>query len=68
MEQSSMTFSLIITVKRGSACSLAEAWVRYASLDLARIGAAAVMRDERVQRVMVVRNAVPPTFVEWAGR
>jgi hypothetical protein len=61
-------FSLIITVRRGSACSLAEAWVRYPTIEMARTGAGAVLRNERVQRVMIVRNAIPPTFVEWINR
>jgi hypothetical protein len=28
----------------------------------------ALFRDDRVLRAMIVRNEVPPAFVEWAER
>jgi len=40
----------------------------YAILDAARTGAADLLRDDRVLRVMVVRNEAPPAFVEWVER
>jgi hypothetical protein len=55
-------------MRRGSASGLAPAAARYPTLDGARAGATAVLRDERVLRVMVVRNEVPPAFVEWPER
>jgi hypothetical protein len=61
-------FRLITTVRRGSACDLAPAWARYASLEAARIGVAALLRSERVLRVMVVRDEIPRSFVEWVER
>ena len=61
-------FKLITTMRRGSASGLAAAWARYPSCEAAREGAAILLRDERVVRVMVVRNEVPPTFVEWLER
>jgi hypothetical protein len=61
-------FKLIATMKRGSASGLAPAWARYATLAAARDGITALFRDERVLRVMVVRNEVPPAFVEWVER
>ncbi len=45
-----------------------QAWARYAELDTARAGGAELLRDDRVLRVMVVRNEVPPAFVEWVER
>jgi hypothetical protein len=45
-----------------------QAWVRYAVVEAARAGAAELLRDDRVLRVMVVKNEVPPTFVEWLER
>jgi hypothetical protein len=61
-------FRLITTVRRGSACDLPPAWARYPSLEAARAGVAALLRDERVQRVMIVRDELRPTFVEWCTR
>ena len=61
-------FRLIATMRRGSASGMPQAWARYAALETARSGAAELLRDDRVVRVMVVRNEVPPAFVEWGGR
>ena len=61
-------FRLITTVKRGSASTLPPAWLRYPTIDAARAGAAAVLREERVQRVMIVRGEIPGGFVEWRDR
>ncbi len=61
-------FRLIATVRRGTACQLPAAWARYPTLEAARAGVAALLREERVQRVTIVRNEVPPTFVEWVIR
>ena len=61
-------FKLITTMKRGSASNLPLAWARYPSLEAARAGVTALMRNERVLRVMVVRNEIPAVFVEWSDR
>ena len=61
-------FKLITTMRRGSASGLAAAWARYPTLESARDGITALFRDERVMRVMIVRNEVPPAFVEWVER
>ena len=61
-------FRLIATMRRGSASGMPQAWARYAALETARAGAAELPRDDRVVRVMVVRNEAPPAFVEWAER
>jgi hypothetical protein len=61
-------FKLIATMRRGSAAGLAPAWARYPTVEAARAGVALLLRDERVLRVMVVRNEVPPAFVEWMER
>ena len=44
------------------------AWACYATVEAARIGTDTLLRDDRVLRVMIVRNEVPPAFVEWAER
>ena len=61
-------FKLITTMRRGTSTDLAAAWARYPTLDAARVGTATLLRDDRVLRVMVVRNEVPTAFVEWVER
>ena len=55
-------------MKRGSASGLAAASARYPTLIAARDGITELFREERVMRVMVVRNEIPPAFVEWVER
>ena len=61
-------FRLIPTMKRGSATGIAEAWARYPTIAAARLGIATLLRDDRVLRVMIVRNEIPPAYVEWVER
>jgi hypothetical protein len=61
-------FKLIATVRRGSASNLQGAYDRYPTVEEARSGATALLRHERVVRVMIVRNGIPPVFVEWSGQ
>lgn len=61
-------FHLITTVRRGSASSLPSTWLRYPTIDAARAAAAALLREERVQRVMIVRDGLSGGFVEWRER
>jgi hypothetical protein len=61
-------FKLITTMRRGSATGFAAAWARYPTLETARHGTATLLRDDRILRVMIVRNEIPPAFVEWAER
>lgn len=61
-------FRLIATMRRGSATNLAAASARYATLEAARAGTAVLLRDDRIQRVMIVRDECPPAFVEWTER
>ena len=61
-------FKLIPTMRRGTATGLAAAWARYPTVEAARIGTATLLRDDRILRVTIVRNEVPPAFVEWVER
>jgi hypothetical protein len=54
-------------MRQGTASSIAEAWVLYASMDAARTDAKQMYRDDRVLRVMLVVNS-SGTFVEWIDR
>jgi hypothetical protein len=61
-------FRLIATMRRGSSANIAEAWARYPNVAAARLGSAALLRDDRILRVMIARNETPPEFVEWVER
>ena len=61
-------FKLVTTMRRGSSSGMPQAWARYASVEAARAGAAELLREDRVLRVMVVRNTIPQVFVEWLER
>lgn len=61
-------FKLVATMRRGSASGLAAAWARYPTIEAARLGTATLLHDDRILRVMIVRNEVPPAFVEWVER
>jgi hypothetical protein len=61
-------YRLVATVRRGSASDLAPAWAHYPTIEAARAGAAELLREERVVRVMIVRNEVPGVYVEWIDR
>ena len=57
-------FRLIATIKRGTA-DFPQVVPTYATQELARATGQELMRQERVLRVMIVLNEVPPRFVEW---
>lgn len=61
-------FKLVATMRRGSASGLAPAWARYPSIEAARAGGAELLREDRILRVMIVRNEIPQAFVEWLDR
>ena len=61
-------FRLIATMKRGSSAGIAEAWARYPTIEAARLGSTALLRDDRILRVMIAHNQTPPSFVEWVER
>ena len=61
-------FKLIATMRRGSSTGIAAAWARYDTIAAARVGTATLFRDDRILRAMIVRDEVPPAFVEWVER
>jgi hypothetical protein len=61
-------FRLVTTMRRGSASGMPQAWARYASVEAARTGAAELLREDRVLRVMIVRDEIPLALVEWLER
>ena len=58
-------FRLIATVKRGVSSDLDEVLMAYSTLDDARKAARSLSRSDVVATVMITRDEVPPTFVEW---
>lgn len=62
------TFRLQANMRRGTGSSLPGTWSSYASIDQARLAAREMLRDDRVVRVTVVTDTVPPGFVEWVNR
>lgn len=61
-------FRLVANV-RGGSTSFPLSAVRYESLEDARIGAKQLIHEQqRVMRVMVVQDELPPRFVEWIER
>jgi hypothetical protein len=61
-------FRLVTTVKRGSASNLPGTWLSYSTLEDARTACDALLRNERVARVMIVLDQLPMSFVEWRDR
>jgi len=61
-------FRLVATMRRGTASDLPPAWAHYPTIEEARTGASILLREDRILRVMVVRNEIPQTFVEWLER
>jgi len=60
------SFRLRPIMKQGTASSIPETWIHYASVDEARQGAKRMYHDDRVLRVMVIESA--GSFVEWIER
>ncbi len=59
---------LVSQQRRSATSNLAAASTTYATIEAARLAGAALLRHERVQRVVIARDEVPPAFVEWIER
>ena len=55
-------------MRRGSSTSLPQASARYPTIEAARIGAAELLREDRILKIMIVRNEFPGGYVEWIDR
>jgi hypothetical protein len=58
-------FRLIPTMRRGSATALPQAATDYSSVEAARLGAAELLREDRILKVMIVRAG---GYVEYVDR
>jgi hypothetical protein len=61
-------FRLHAIMRQGTAASLPAVWERYATMDAARAAVRGMYSNDRVLRVMIVTDDVPPRFVEWVER
>jgi hypothetical protein len=61
-------FRLRPIMRQGTASSIPETWARFATLEEARRAVKAMYHDDRVLRVFIVSDDVPPRFVEWVER
>ena len=55
-------------MRRGSATGLPQASARYATIEAARLGAAELLREDRILKVMIVRDELSGGYVEWIDR
>lgn len=55
-------------MRQGTASSIPETSERYATIENARAAVKRTYHDDRVLRLFIVTNDVPPQFVEWVER
>jgi hypothetical protein len=61
-------FRLHAIMRQGTAASLPAVWERYATIHAARAAVRGMYSNDRVLRVLIVTDDVPPRFVEWVER
>jgi len=61
-------FRLRAIMRQGTAASLPAVWEQYATIDAARAVVRGMYSNDRVLRVLIVTDDVPPRFVEWVER
>jgi hypothetical protein len=61
-------FRVRAIMRQGTAASLPAVWERYPTIDAARAAVRGMYANDRVMRVMIVSDDVPPRFVEWVER
>jgi hypothetical protein len=55
-------------MRQGTASSIPETWMHFATLDEARRAVKQMYHDDRVLRAFIVTDDAPPRFVEWVER
>ena len=68
MLYSDVMYRLIPTMRRGSATALPPASTHYLSIEAARLGAAELLREERILKIMIVHDGLLGGYVEWIDR
>ena len=65
---SRLAFRVRPIMRQGTASSIPETWERYGTLESARAAVKQMYHDDRVLRIFIVTDDVPPQFVEWVER
>jgi hypothetical protein len=55
-------------MRQGTASSIPETWMRFATLADARQAVKPMYHNDRVLRAFIVTDEAPPRFVEWVER
>jgi hypothetical protein len=55
-------------MRQGTASSIPETSIRFATVEQARQAVKAMYHDDRVLRVFIISDEAPPRFVEWVER
>ena len=63
-----MVFKVRPVLRQGTASSIPETWIRFASVEDARAAIKHMYHDDRVLRAFIVSDTMPPQFVEWVER
>ena len=67
-EERSSGFRLQPIMRQGTASSIPETWLRFASVEDARKAVKEMYHDDRVLRAFIVTDEAPARFVEWVER
>ena len=66
--ESRTAFRVRPIMRQGTAASVQETWERYGTIENARTAIKHAYHDDRVLRMFIVTDEVPPRFVEWVER
>ena len=55
-------------MRQGTASTIPETSAHYATIESARAAVKQAYHDDRMLRVFIVADEVPPRFVEWVER
>ena len=66
--QAHRTFRLRPIMRQGTPSAIPETWIRFQTVEQARQSVKAMYHDDRVARVFIVTDEMPPQFVEWVER
>jgi hypothetical protein len=67
-DASRSAFRVRSVMRQGTASSIPETWQSYGTLESARAAVKHAYHDDRVLRMFIVTDEVPPRFVEWVER
>jgi hypothetical protein len=68
LRESGPVYRLRPIMRQGTPSSVPEIWERHRTLESARAAVKHAYHDDRVLRMFIVTDEVPPRFVEWVER